>query len=801
MAGQLVILSTVCDTFLPSLATTSEAAGPVADFYRAGARDRGIDRMVAEAIPGLAAVLRNAIDALVNHLDDISFADLDLDARTAALAAAGERDDLLRLGVRQVRAMVFGAFAGAVDTHGRNPTWPVIGYPGPPPAPAVSQDPPGRIVVTPADEIGQVVTADVCVIGSGAGGAVIAARAAQAGLSVLVLEAGAQRDETDFDQIDFHASDMFLRGGSLWSDSGRVGILAGSVVGGGTLINSMVCLRPPEPVRQLWASQGLAGLDGAEFDKHIDTVWARLGVSTDGTTYNANTRAMITGLTANGYAHQRLPRNAAPSDDPAYCGFCNAGCRRGGKLSALHTYLRDAVDAGARLVAGCTADRITTRDGRATGVIAVLGSGDQARTIRVEAPAVVVAAGGVESPAVLLRSGIGGPAVGKNLRLHPAWIVTGVYDQPVEAWSGQIQSAVSFDLAHCESGTGFLVESLTLNPLTWAGQTPFVDAAAHRRHLRKLPYFATWHGVAHDHGSGEVYLDHDGRAAIRWDLDDEIDLRVARRAHAELARMHYSAGANEIFTFHWTDRRWRRGDDFDAYLGQLAEAPAADHTAFSAHQMSSCRLGDDPATSVADGQGELHDVSGVWVGDGSALPTAPGVNPMITIMALAERTAAALVRAMRPAAMPVLPEETCLGHNWPGRRASSSPAFTISSCPRGYGERRRGAERTRGTRNPARPAGHARGQESGRGARPFLRRRAASGGRAGGGCSADRVPAGSLCAAWHACRNLPSAGPHRCRADIRPGSAQGRRGAAGTGRVGDGRPGRAEGYRNRAHDH
>ncbi|HEY1699625.1 MAG TPA: GMC family oxidoreductase [Trebonia sp.] len=639
------LLRAVVDTFLPPLPLPARAgeSGPEADFYRVGAGDRGIADAVADAIVDLPVLLRDAIDALLRHLSEQAFADQDSAGRTALLAAAGDRGDLLRLGLRQVRSMTFGLFVGAVDESGGNPVWPVIGYPGPPP-PDGPVDTPARLPVLRADDIGPELTADVCVVGSGAGGAVIAARAAQAGLSVLVLEAGPRRDEADLDQVDLHAAEMFLRGGALWSDSGRLGVLAGAVVGGGTLINSMVCLRTPDPVRRHWAGQGLAGLDTAEFDRHLDTVWERLGVNTERTVHNANTRAMIAGLTANGHAHQRLPRNAAPSDDPAFCGFCNSGCRRGGKLSAAHTYLRDAADAGARIVADCAVDTITSSGGRATGVIAVLGHGDAGREIRVAAPTVVVAAGGIESPAVLLRSGIGGPAVGQNLRLHPAWIVTGGYDQPVVAWSGQIQSAVSFDLAHCEDGTGFLVESLALNPLTWAGQAPFSGPAAHREYLRRLPYLATWHGVAHDHGSGEVYLDRDRRAAVRWDLDDATDLRVARRTHTELARMHRAAGANEIFTFHWTERRWRRGDDFDAFLWQLEQAPAADHTAFSAHQMGACRLGADPETSVADGRGQLHDVAGVWIGDGSALPTAPGVNPMITIMALAERTAVALVR-------------------------------------------------------------------------------------------------------------------------------------------------------------
>ncbi|MBB4683878.1 FAD-dependent oxidoreductase [Amycolatopsis jiangsuensis] len=631
-------LSAVCDAFLPSLPPPDAAGAALAQFYRDGALVRGIEHTVRAGLAGLTANLRDAVRAVLEHLTAQGFAGLGLDERVRALATAAEHSAVLRLGVRQLRAMTFGTFVGAVDEQGRNPVWPVIGYPGPP-ALEIARAP-GRITVTALD--GEL-AADVCVIGSGAGGAVIAARAAQAGLSVVIVEAGPRRDETDFDQIDSHAGEMFLRGGALYSDSGSVGVLAGSVLGGGTLINSMVCLRTPAAIREQWAAEGLSGLDGPEFDQYTDLVWEALGVTTDATVHNANTRAMITGLAALGYAHHALPRNAKLTDEPAYCGFCNAGCRSGNKSSVLHTYLQSAVDAGARIVTDCTVDRISTHEGHASGVLATRGG----KPVRIAARTVVVAAGGVESPAVLLRSGIGGPAVGKNLRLHPAWIVTGVYDQPVEAWSGQIQSAVSFDLAHCEDGTGFLVESLTLNPLTWAGQTPFRGPAEHRRTLRDLPCFATWHGVAHDHGSGEVYLDREGRAAIRWDLDDEYDLRVARRAHTELARMHRAAGAREIFTFHWNDHSWRRGEDFDAYLARLAHAPAAEHTAFSAHQMGSCRLGADPSASVADGRGQLHDIAGVWIGDASALPTAPGVNPMITVMALAERTAAALVASVR----------------------------------------------------------------------------------------------------------------------------------------------------------
>ena len=163
--------------------------------------------------------------------------------------------------------------------------------------------------------------------------------------------------------------------------------------------------------------------------------------------------------------------------------------------------------------------------------------------------------------------------------------------------------------------------------------------------MAKLRFTAPFISVARDHGSGEVVLDDLGRAVVRWDLDDDVDLRLAIRANVELAKLHRAAGAAEIHTLHTDGVRWRRGDDFDGFVARIESASYEpnDIVCFTAHQMGSCRMGSDPETSVADGRGELHDTKGVWIGDASAFPTAPGVNPMISIMSLAHRTAENIV--------------------------------------------------------------------------------------------------------------------------------------------------------------
>jgi choline dehydrogenase-like flavoprotein len=637
-------LRAVCETILPEL--DESRAGRVLGPLRAGASARGIPDAIAAAVADLPAHAAGALVELFDALDTTGFAEQTFEARTALLREAGDAHPRARFAVRQLKAMVFGLLLGAVDDDRRNPVWAAIGYPGPasaPPSPRQAPKPLPVVPVVPAAGGETTLEADVCVVGSGAGGSVIAARLARAGRSVLVLEAGPYRNEADFDQLESTGAGMYLGGGVVWSEQGEIGLLAGATLGGGTVVNSMVCLRTPMEVRREWASAGLDGLDGPDFDRCLDLVWDRLGVNTEATHYNANTERMITGLAARGYGHERLPRNASIDDDPRYCGYCNAGCQQGHKRSTLRTYLEDAAAAGARFVVGCRVGRVLVSGGRAAGVEAVVTTPAGSGRLVVRSPTVVVAAGGVESPALLLRSGIGGPAVGRHLRLHPAWMVTGVYDEPIEAWRGQVQAAASFDLAHCESGVGFLVETLGLSPAVWAANTPFVDGVRHRDELLNLRHMASWHAISHDHGSGRVVLDGDGRALVRWSLDDDVDRRVARRAHLELAGLHRAAGAREIFPFHWNGPRWRAGEDFEAFLAALRTVAARDHTAFSAHQMSSCRMGADPSQAVCDGSGELHDVPGVWIGDASALPTAPGVNPMITIMALAERTAARMV--------------------------------------------------------------------------------------------------------------------------------------------------------------
>lgn len=639
-------LEAVCDTFAPSIESDGDAP-VVRDFYARTASDLGVPAQ----IEGLLAqsMMPEEIDALGQLLDAFAgqdFASRPLSDRTDLLHQIAASSAEAKLGVRQLRGLTLLFFYALPDESGHNLNWDALGYPGPISAPPSPQQAPKTIAVEQVAGESATLQADVCVVGSGAGGGVIAAQLASAGSSVVVLEMGQYRNESDFKQLELPGMlELYLGGGLSGSADGSIAILAGSTLGGGTVVNYMNCIRTPDHIRREWAAMGVTGLDGADYDRHIDSIWERLGVNDAVTSQNRTHKKLIDGCEELGYPHRALTRNADQAcEDPRVCGYCFAGCQKGCKRSTMKTFLQDAADAGARFVVGCHAERILVHDGRAAGVEATVTHADGSTTaLTVDAASVVVACGAIESPALLLRSGIGGPAVGKHLRLHPASLVAGIYEQPIEGWIGQIQSALSDEFSACEGEHGFLIEATTVAPGILAMSLPWADGKEHKELMaRALKHSAPFISVARDHGEGQVLIDDHGRAVTRWSFDDDVDARMFRRAMVELAKLQRAAGAKEVITLYQRPLSWREGEDFDEFLAEIERGSlqANDVAAFTAHQMGSCRMGSDPSDSVADGRGELHDTSGVWIGDGSAFPTAPGVNPMISIMSLAHRTAA-----------------------------------------------------------------------------------------------------------------------------------------------------------------
>lgn len=646
---QQAALSAVCDTFVPAVRPPTVEAHDPTGFWARRASDLDVPRLLAEELDRrLDAEELDGLRQLLDLLARTGFARLPQGARESVLTGLARTGEEARDGIAGLRALTLNLFYGSVGGDGTNPNWRQSGYPGPPPT--TSTD---RRVATwqaPADTDEVVLDADVVVVGSGSGGGVVAGVLAEAGVDVVVLEAGGDVQDTDFPPDEPTAfRDLYWRGGLTPTVDGNVAILAGAALGGGSTINWQNCVTPPVAVRDQWADEhGLADVATSAFDDHLDAVATRIGATDDCSDLNGPNQRLVDGAKALGWDWHACRRNTDPASyDPASAGHVGYGDRSGSKQGTVKTYLRDAVAAGARVVTRCRVDRVETDGGRATGVVGTLGRDGGERPVRVRARDVVVACGALETPAVLLRSGIGGPAAGQFLRLHPVPMLLGVYADDQRAWWGPPQAAIVDEHRAVVSGHGYLVETAHNHPGLIGMSVPWRSGRDHKLLMGRASEMAGFIAVQRDHGYGRVALDAAGQADVSYPLVDDVDLAVTRHALRSMVQLHVAAGARVIVDMHPARDVWRRGDDVDGYADRIGDRSVGKggRVLFCAHQMGSARMGTDPATSSTTPDGHLHDVPNVWIGDTSVFPTAVGSNPMLTCMAMARRTAHALLAA------------------------------------------------------------------------------------------------------------------------------------------------------------
>jgi choline dehydrogenase-like flavoprotein len=642
--AQQAILTAVCDTVVPSLPRDRDPEG----LWGRRASDLGVDLGAAQLIseipdPELQGGLLQLIDALGGQ--GIARAPSQ-ESREQILRNTALSDPRAAAGVAALINMTLFLHYGAPDPQtGQNPNWKTFRYPGPISAPP-QVDKPLKIHEPEGSE--ETLDADVCIVGSGSGGAVVAAVLAGRGLDVVVLEAAGYYNESDFTQLELPAyQQMFWRGGPNPTADGNVSLVAGTTLGGGTTINWMNCLRTRPWVREQWAREhGLEGLDGSEFDRHLDAVWTRINATDRCSDLNGPHQRLREGADALGWSFETIVRNTDPETySPETAGYLGFGDQSGSKRSADRTWLADAQEHGARFLTFTRATKILTEGGRANGVEGVWQTPDgRGAQVTVRAPRVVVACGSLESPALLLRSAIGGPAVGQNLRLHPCSVVAGAYGTDQQAWWGPPQSGLCNQFADTGEGYGFLIESGQYAPGLIGSATPWISAADHKERMEEFRFNGNFLGLTRDRGAGQVSVDTNGDPVPTYAVTDPLDLENLKKGIEAQIRLHEAAGAHQIGPLAEGAPAWRRGDDLEAFIAGVKRIPfrAGGYKLFSAHQMGTCRMGSDPQTSVAGPYGELHDTKGVWVGDGSAFPTSSGTNPMVSIMSLAHRTAGAI---------------------------------------------------------------------------------------------------------------------------------------------------------------
>jgi len=588
--------------------------------------------------------------------------------RFARLTPAERERLLLRwarspIGRRRTAFQAFkrlGAFFAYADPGptGRNLNWERIGYR--PIEEPVTPEPPAIVPLPDDGGTGALeLEADVVVVGSGAAGGVAAARLAEAGRAVLVVEAGEFVPETELSPYELDGFDrLYLDHGLTATSDLGVAILAGGTLGGGTTVNWMSCLDPTAARRHDWAREhGLDGLDAAEADEELTRLHAELGLEL-AHEIPAKDRLILDAADALGWRNAVVHRDASACGD---CGACGFGCRRGAKHSGPRRHLAWAARDGARFLVRATVERVEIQAGRAAGIAgSIVRSDGSSRPFRVHAPQVVLAAGALRSPLVLRRSGVDHPALGAYLRLHPVPVVAARMRHPVEMWHGTTQAANSDQFgapgpAEADgpgpAHGGFLIETAPGHPGLIALAFPWEGRAAATEMMAAIRHFAPLIGIVADQDHGRVRLTRHGHARVEYRISRR-DADSARRALVEMARLARAGGAEAMVAL-GTPAAWyvrpgegpSAGGGWRAYLEALARFDFRPNrgTLFSAHQMGTVRAGTAPEDHPCDPRGRVRAdrlgivVRGLYVADTSLFPTGLGVNPMLTAMALARR--------------------------------------------------------------------------------------------------------------------------------------------------------------------
>jgi choline dehydrogenase-like flavoprotein len=478
------------------------------------------------------------------------------------------------------------------------------------------------------------VECDVVIVGSGAGGATIARELAHAGISVVVVEEGGPVDRGDFSDPALHRVVKYYRDNGFTATRGSpvIPVPMGRVVGGTTVVNSGTCLRAPDSVLEGWAREHGATLAAPEeLGPVYDEVAERLNIQpvTDDIMGN-NGRIVRRGAEELKLRAHPIPR---PTRRCVGTGQCAFGCPRDAKQAMHLTSLPEAVARGARVYGGCRVDRLILNGNRITGVAAKILDAHRRPTghrLNVRAKAVFLCAGAIYTPWLLRCHGIGkgSGALGHHLRIHPGSGITGKFDETVNGWQGVMQSFAIDEYLE----EGILLEA-TFPPLGMtysAGALPGIGDE-HASRLNDYPHMASLGSIVSDTSAGRVRRGLGGGPTMLYALN-ERDVQRMVRAISVAARVLFAAGATEVFP----------GVPAVPILGSAPEVDAFEQRSWKAsdlklsayHPMGTARLGADPARSVCDPAGRVHDIENLYVGDTSLFPGSTHVNPQMTLMAL-----------------------------------------------------------------------------------------------------------------------------------------------------------------------
>jgi choline dehydrogenase-like flavoprotein len=502
-----------------------------------------------------------------------------------------------------------------------------------------SERPPGLVT---QDEMTADRTEDcaVVIVGSGAGGATMAAELAEAGIDVVVVEEGGYHPTESFTASAGRAARTLYRDGGVGIALGRPPVMfsEGRCVGGSTVVNGGMSWRTPARVLDRWASEDeVLAIGEQDMEPYFRTVESRISVAyQDPETIGTDMRLLKAGADAKGW---KIIPNLRNQLHCAGSNNCTNGCPTGAKRSMLLTAIPRALHRGARLYADCRIERITTSRGAVTGVEGrfVGPGGRRGPRLTVRARVVVAAGGAVQTPALIARSGLRSQSgqLGRNLTVHPNAKVIALFEEQVLGWQGVHQAYQVREFAD----EGILLTAVNLAPSLIAMTLPW-----HGGKLGELMadynHMVTGGCLIEDTGSGRVRHVPGLGTQVTYQINDEDAARVVRGVELT-AELMFAAGARKVLL---PFAGAPEAND-PAGLRDLLARPVDKKSMelFTVHLMGTARMSEDPRRGVTDSYGAFHGVPGLFVADASLFPGPIGVNPMETILAIVTRNAARMI--------------------------------------------------------------------------------------------------------------------------------------------------------------